>query len=44
MIIKHVVKNTMRDLLPRSSDQSQKEIDMGLVDIMGVVVQLIRNV
>ena len=31
-------------LLPRSSDQSQKEIDMGLVDIMGVVVQLIRNV
>jgi SOS-response transcriptional repressor LexA len=30
-------------LLPRSS-KSQKEIDVGLVDIMGVVVQLIRNV
>jgi len=31
-------------LLPRSSDKSQKEIDIGLVDIMGVVVQLIRSV
>ena len=31
-------------LLPRSSDKSQKEIDVGLVDIMGVVVQLIRSV
>jgi hypothetical protein len=31
-------------LLPRSSDKSQKEIDIGLVDIMGVVVQLIRTV
>ena len=31
-------------LLPRSSDPSNKEIDMGLVDILGVVVQLIRNV
>jgi len=31
-------------LLPRSSDKSQKELDVGFVDIMGVVVQLIRNV
>lgn len=31
-------------LLPRSSDKSQSEIDVGLVDIMGVVVQLIRTV
>tara|TARA_R110000823_G_scaffold5329_1_gene20996 strand:+ start:101 stop:679 length:579 start_codon:yes stop_codon:yes gene_type:complete len=31
-------------LLPRSTDKSQVEIDVGLVDIMGVVVQLIRNV
>ena len=31
-------------LLPRSTDKSQSEIDVGLVDIMGVVVQLIRNV
>ena len=31
-------------LLPRSSDKSQKEIDEGLVDFKGVVVQLIRNV
>tara|TARA_R100001463_G_scaffold43197_1_gene90257 strand:- start:330 stop:896 length:567 start_codon:yes stop_codon:yes gene_type:complete len=31
-------------LLPRSSDKSQKELDNGLVDILGVVVQLIRNV
>ena len=31
-------------LLPRSTDKSQMEIDVGLVDIMGVVVQLIRNV
>ena len=30
-------------LLPRSA-QSQQEIDVGLVDIMGVVVQLIRKV
>ena len=30
-------------LLPRSS-KSQQEIDVGLVDIMGVVVQLIRKV
>lgn len=31
-------------LLPRSTDKSQVEIDVGLVDVMGVVVQLIRNV
>lgn len=31
-------------LLPRSSDKSQKEIDIGLVDIIGVVIQLIRQV
>ena len=31
-------------LLPRSSDKSRKEIDEGLVDFKGVVVQLIRNV
>ena len=31
-------------LLCRSSDKSQSELDIGLVDIMGVVVQLIRTV